>query len=173
MGLELTHYKLNDDYLYFLTGDDLRGVSVGLELATVPMHSENVKEFECCARVHEVKHVQIAVYDFTGYCFSVDGQSQDFLICQEKEGSLVELKQKLEEAVIANYYKRVLPGQEMPRLIRQAEDSSAFSWEDQESWRGHCQQSSAQSQQSPVSVSSYTQVYEESLRMHWSKGVPL
>ena len=50
----------------------------------MPSNGDDIKEFQCCSRIHDVRHVQIELYDFKGYCFNVDGREVDYLLCNDK-----------------------------------------------------------------------------------------
>lgn len=67
-------YKLSDNMLFFLTLDnDIRGVQYGINLVDVPIKSDKIVLGDCCARVEpNVKHVEIEIYSFKGYCFRID-----------------------------------------------------------------------------------------------------
>jgi len=78
-------FKLNHKMLYFLTSaDDLRGVLYGLNLIDLVTKRDNILRLECCARVEPlVKHVNIPLYQFKGYCFRIEMESEEFLICDD------------------------------------------------------------------------------------------
>lgn len=78
-------YKLSEDMLFFLIEDnDYRGVQYGINLIDIPIKSDKLTIGDCCARIEpKVKHVEIELYGFKGYCFRIDMAQQNWLMCDE------------------------------------------------------------------------------------------
>lgn len=84
------YFKLNHKMLYFLdTPNDLRGVLYGVNLLDVVTKKDNILSLDCCARIEpQVRHVEIPLYQFKGYCFRIELESSEFLICDDNIGSV-------------------------------------------------------------------------------------
>jgi len=52
--------------------DDIRGVMYGLNLIDIVLDRDDIRKFDCCARIEPfVRHVEIPIYSFKGYCFRI------------------------------------------------------------------------------------------------------
>lgn len=73
---------------------------------------------DCCGRIEpQVKHVEIELYQFTGYCFRIDMAQSNWLICDEEMQTLSQFRELLVRSVIAAWYKINMPGLQPPTGI--------------------------------------------------------
>ena len=109
-------YKLNEHYLYFLTNnDDLFEVLYGIDLLEIPTSRDNMLEAQCCIRIEpQIKHVQIELYDYKGYCFRIELKDENWLLCDEDQAGLLKFKETLTRQIINIWWKTNNPGHEVP-----------------------------------------------------------
>lgn len=98
-------YIINSRMLYFLdTPDSYRGVNSGIDLASVVSITDDCQNGQCCQRIQQVAHVEIKVYDFTGYCFHLDMPTENYLFCLEDQDELKAFREKLTAAVMSAWF---------------------------------------------------------------------
>lgn len=135
-------YIINSRMLYFLdTPDSYRGVNSGIDLAQVVSITDDCQNGQCCQRIQQVAHVEIKVYDFTGYCFHLDMPTENYLFCLEDQDELKAFREKLTAAVMSAWFLK--QGIEAPNFV-QDEGAAClnpeFNWseESQQSWPCQC-----------------------------------
>lgn len=149
-------YKLSDDMLFFLTqDDDYRGIQYGMNLIDIPIKSDKLVIGDCCARIEpKVKHVEIELYSFTGYCFRIDMSQQNWLLCDEDMPTLNTFRDLLVRATVAAWYRVNMPGLNPPTGIdatRCAEIPFTWAAGSQKMWPCRCAKKKS-TQQSPLAI---------------------
>lgn len=98
--------------------------------------------------------MEIALYNFKGYCFKVDMAHQGWLFCDETTPPLMDFKKTLIATIIKAWYKVNLPGMPVPTGISESQCASIpFSWASgsQSEWVCKCNKPTSKSQ-SPIAM---------------------
>lgn len=146
-------YIINSRMLYFLDEpNSYRGINSGIDLASVVSITDDCNNGQCCQRIQKVSHVEIAVYDFKGYCFHMDMPTENYLFCEIDQDLINAFREKLIASTMAAWFLK--QGIDAPNFV---DDGGAkclnpefnFSEESQQSWPCQCNKGLSQS---PVEI---------------------